>query len=152
MGVSNNPVPLIVTDLAALKHKKTEEIRKAAMCIGQAGATIVASVNPYLAYRMALTPEDVALLQQANTVAKIAWEAMGLPDDSPYRVAEIKEKWHESGEERTQLHTNVPGRIHDIVLAQAAMHAGEIYRRQEELIQLVQDAATPAEVNQITWR
>ena len=149
MGISNNPTPIIVTNLAELRKKKTEEIRRAALKIGQEGIKINTGAN---IYHMAITPEDVALLQQANMVAKMIWDAMGLEVGSPYRVAELKEKWIENGEEKTRLHPNAPEQEHDAVLFYAVLQAREIMLRQETLIQMVQDATIPEEINQITWR
>lgn len=128
------------------RAQKIREIRAAALAEGQQGANILAA--PGVSYHMALTPEDVALLQQANMAAKIAWQAMNLPQDSPYRIAEIKEKWVDG---RTQLHLSVSEAVHDSVLAQAAMQAAEIYRKQETLIQAVNDAETAEAVGAVTW-
>ena len=148
MGMFCNPSPITTTNLAALKRKKSEEIRKTALCIGQAGVNIIGSIDPLMRYHMAVTPEDVNLLKQANEVAKIEEKLVGLLSVT----AEIKEKWIEEGEEKTRLHPDVPIAIHDAVLGQAILHAKEIYRYQEELIQKVQDASTAEAINQITWR
>ena len=45
-------------------------------------------------------------------------------------------------DKKTRLHPSMPIAVHDSVLAQAILQAKEIYRRQEELIQQVQDAET----------
>ena len=149
MGMCCNPLPPVITDLAALRKKKTEEIRRVALRIGQDGININTGVN---VYHMAITPEDVSLLQQTNMVAKMTWEAMGLEAGSPYRLAELKEKWIENGEEKTRLHPDVEEQEHNAVLFYAVLQAREILLKQESLIQLVQDATTPEEINQITWR
>ena len=132
--------------LSEAKRLKAEEIRRAALRAGQAGIDINTGD---LSYHMAATPEDVALLQQANQVARMTWEAMGLPSGSPYRVAEIKEKWPDGS---TKLHSDVPEAVHDAVLFQAVLYAREILLRQEALIQAVQDAATPEEAEGIAWQ
>ena len=132
--------------LSEAKRLKAEEIRRAALRAGQAGIDINTGD---LSYHMAATPEDVALLQQANQVARMTWEAMGLPSGSPYRVAEIKEKWPDGS---TKLHSDVPEAVHDAVLFQAVLYAREILLRQETLIQAVQDAATPEEAEGIAWQ
>ena len=149
MGFHNNPVPPVITDLAELKKKKTEAIRQIALRIGQEGININTGAH---VYHMAITPEDVSLLQQTNMVAKMIWEAMGLEAGSSYRVAELKEKWIENGEEKTRLHPDAPEQEHDAVLFYAVLQAREVLLKQETLIQLVQDAITPEEINQITWR
>lgn len=135
-------------DIRKIKQVKTEEIREAALAEGRVGATILADMKTGQSYHMALTPDDVSLLQQANMVAKIAWEAMALPKESEYRIAELKEKWEDG---TTKLHLNVPEKLHDTVLAIAAIKAGEIYRKQEVLIQAVNDAKTVEEIEKICW-
>jgi hypothetical protein len=135
--------------LADLQTAKIAEIRAAALDVGRAGATLL--VAPGVSYHLALTPEDVAYLQSANTVAKIEWQMLGLEPEDPLRTAEIKEKWYEDGVEHTRLHTGVPEAIHDATLALAALQAAEILRRQETLIQTVLDCETTDEVRAITW-
>ena len=149
MGYASNPVQAVITDISELRRKKIQEIRRVALRIGQDGININTGVN---VYHMAITPEDVSLLQQTNMVAKMTWEAMGLEAGSPYRVAELKEKWIENGEEKTRLHPDVEEQEHNAVLFYAVLQAREILLKQESLIQLVQDATTPEEINQITWR
>ena len=146
MGICSNPEPKKAGSMACAKSMKIEEIRKAARRAGEAGLDVNAGG---LSYHMAATPEDVALLQQANQVARMTWEAMGLPSGSPYRVAEIKEKWPDGS---TKLHSDVPEAVHDAVLFQAVLYAREILLRQEALIQAVQDAATPEEAEGIAWQ
>ena len=137
------PLPAPPT-LAELKKLKIAEIHAAALFEGQQGANIVGSAEPLMSYHMALTPEDVAYFQQANTVAKIEAQLTSIPD----WTGEIKEKWADG---RTQLHLNVPGAVHDAVLMQAALLCAEITRKQETLIQAAQDAETPEAVGAVSW-
>ncbi len=136
--------------LDELQAAKIAEIRAAALDKGRAGASIIGSVAPYLAYKMALTPDDVAYLKLANDIAKAEADMLGIPHAEV--TAEIKEKWlDEDGVERTQLHPSVPRQVHDAVLMQAILQAKEITRRQEILIQAVLDAGTPEAVAAINW-
>ncbi len=147
MGAKRKPTQQTILNFSELKQQKIQEIRREAERVGQAGVNIYGSVDPLMVFHMAVTPEDVALLQQANLVAKTEADILGIPVES----AEIKEKWYEAGEEKTRLHPEVPIAVHDAVLGQAILHAKNIYRKQEVLIQAVQDAGTPEEVEQITW-
>jgi len=147
MGLSSNPQKSLYS-LAEFKAKKVRQIKKAAERAGMAGIDI--SVGG-MKFHMACTPDDVAFLQQANEAGKMVWELMNLPEGDPNRTAEIKEKWYENGEERTNLHTGVPEAVHDAVLFQAALYAREILLMQENLIQGVQDAVSESEVRSIRW-
>jgi hypothetical protein len=83
---------------------------------------------------------------------KIEGELAGLPSGDPSRTGEIKEKWlNEDGSEHTLLHTDVPEAVHDAVLALSALQAAAIYRKQEILIQMVNDADTAEAAQGVTW-
>jgi len=140
MGIRLNPTPTTIS-LPEGKRRKIKEIQDAALRAGQTGTDINVEGQTY---HMAVTPDDVALLQQANQVAKM------LPVDSEYRTAEIKEKWPDG---RTFLHTEVPEAVHDAVLFQAALYAREILLKQEILIQAVQepDIETLEDLEKISW-
>jgi hypothetical protein len=132
----------VIHSLTAAKRLKIEEIRRAALRAGQMGDDIHTDGGTY---HIALTPDDVALLKQANDIAKM------LPIPAEFftsRTAEIKEKWPDG---TTKLHPEVPEPVHDAVVFQAALLAREILLRQEELIQAVQDAETAEEVSAIHW-
>jgi hypothetical protein len=142
MGFKHNPAPARLpknVSLETLKRQKIEEIRRAALRAGQVGDDINTDDGTY---HIALTPDDVALLKQANDIAKM------LPIPSKDRTAEIKEKWPDGV---THLHPDVPEAIHDAVVFQAALLAREILLKQELLIQAVQDATTPEAIQAITW-
>ena len=141
------PPPPPPPTMSEVRAAKIAEIRDTALRLGQAGTNIIGSIEPLMTYHMAITPDDVNLLKQANEVAKLEASLVGTTDIT----AEIKEKWIEEGEERTRLHPSVPIAVHDSVLAQAILQAKEIYRRQEELIQQVQDAETVEAVQGISW-
>lgn len=149
MGAINDVAQ--VTNLAEAKARKIAEIRNIADRTGMEGVSIFGCLEPLMVFHMAVTPSDVSLLQQANQVAKVEADMAGIPAGDPARTAEIKEKWYENGEEKTRLHEAVPEAVHDAVLVQAIMHAGEIYRKQERLIQDIQDAKTIDEVRAVSW-
>ena len=74
MGYASNPVQAVITDISELRRKKTQEIRRVALRLGEAGVSIIGCVDPLMSFRMAITPDDVNLLKQANEVAKLEEE------------------------------------------------------------------------------
>jgi hypothetical protein len=129
----------VTHSLESAKRQKIEEIRRAALRAGQVGDDIHTESGTY---HIALTPDDVALLKQANDIAKM------LPIPAEFRTAEIKEKWPNGV---TRLHPEVPEAAHDAVVFQAALLAREILLKQELLIQSVQDATRIEEVRAIEY-